>query len=143
MAEPIYQYCLFVNNTELASLIGMLERLWRGGAGVDTRERIVNAYKEILKASIGARQVKEYVNTKTLAEVQQLVAGLPSKNPLLTKYSIADLEDRKQVSETDLRVIIGHMKESHEDLIKISGNPKHFFRSNDRSYYWVPQYILP
>ncbi len=140
---PIFKHVIFLTRQEFNELEKELEKLVDvGNTPSELREEIINAYKQILIGYYGTEAKQEIAN-KTPAEVLEIVTGLPTTSELLSKYTIAELEDRRKVSDEEIQDIFFYMDKKLQTMQKVVGNPDYFFRSRDQTYYWVPQEVLP
>jgi len=141
--DPIFKHVIFLTRQEFNELEKNLEKLLDvSETPSKLREEIITSYKQILIGYYGSDARKEIAD-KTPAEVLEIVTGLPSASPLLTKYTIADIEDKRKVSDSEIQEIFYYMDEKLADMKRILGNPDYFFRSRNETYYWVPQEVLP
>ncbi len=142
--QPLFTHVLFLTDRELYALEDNLEKLvGASNDATELREQIVDSYKEILEKHYGSGGNKRELARKTAAEILELVTGLPSSSELLGKYTIADLEDRRKVSDNKIQEIFIYMEDKLRDMKKVVGNTDYSFRSRDETYYWVPQDVLP
>lgn len=140
---PIFKHVIFLTRQELNELERELEKLVDiGNTPSELRQEIINAYKQILIGYYGT-EAKQEIAKKTPAQVLEIVTGLPTASELLGKYTIAELEDRRKVSDEEIQDIFFYMEKKLLALQKVVGNPEYFFRSRDQTYYWVPQEVLP
>lgn len=138
---PLFKFVLFLTDRELYDLETTLKKLVIGGSSSELRENIINAYKKILTVHYGNDTGN--ISDKTLAQATESVTGLPSKSGLLNKYTLKDLEDRRKVSDDEIRDISDYIEDKLLSMKRIVGNPDYYFRSRDNTYYWVPQDVIP
>lgn len=140
--EPLYDFMLFLDQDELDELNRILNKLYIEAQTMsDRRERLVNAYFEILKTNYGAQ--RNEIMEKTLAEITKLITGLPSTNELFKKYRLQDIMDINVVDNQDLNMIIEGIKSKRDELEKVVGDQRYKFMSQNRIYYWIPQTMIP
>jgi hypothetical protein len=142
MQYPLYKYILFVDEDEYTDLKKALEAVVINETGSQLREKLVDVYKELILKYVGDRNEKEVLNTH-LSAVLEKVTGIPSRSEFLKKYSIADLENRKVVTDAQLLQLMDYMKNKLNLLKSIRNDDKSFFDNNDLRYYWLPENILP
>lgn len=142
MQYPLFKYILFVDEDEYTDLKKALEAVVINETGSQLREKLVDVYKELILKYIGSRNEKEVLNVH-LSAVLEKVTGLPSRSEFLKKYSIADLENRKVVTDAQLLQLMDYMKNKLNLLKSIRNDEKSFFDNNDLRYYWLPENILP
>ncbi len=138
---PLFKHVLFLTDRELYDLERKILRLLPGeSSGSQLREGIIKAYREMIGNHYGSDRS---VFDLTLGQAMEAVVGLPSTSDLLNSYTLKDLEDRKEVSDDDIRDIYYYIDEKLVEMRRVIGNPDYFFRSRDNTYYWVPQDMVP
>ncbi len=142
MQYPLYKYILFVDEDEYTDLKKALEAVVINETGSQLREKLVDVYKELILKYIGSRGEKQILNTN-LSAVLEKVTGIPSRSEFLKKYTIADLENRKVVTDAQLLQLMDYMKNKLNQLKSVRNDEKSYFDNNDLRYYWLPENILP
>jgi hypothetical protein len=142
MQYPLFKYILFVDEDEYNDLRKSLEELVNYGTGSEQREYLVNVYKELILKYIGSSNEKEALNTHLSAILEKLT-GIPSRSEFLKKYSIADLENRKVVTDAQLLNLMDYMRNKLNLLKSIRNDDNSSFKNNDLRYYWIPETALP
>jgi len=122
LEDPVFKHVIFLTRQEFNELEKELKKLVDiGNTPSQLREEIINAYKQILIGYYGT-EAKQEIASKTPAEVLEIVTGLPTTSELLSKYTIAELEDRRKVSDEDApetKPTIGyHKKCCHNTIIQ-------------------------
>lgn len=142
LEHPLFKHVLFLTDRELYDLERKMLRLLPGeSSGSQLRQGIINAYKEMIRNHYGSDL--SAVSGMTLGQAMEAVVGLPSSSDLLNSYTLKDLEDRKKVSDDEIRDIYYYVDEKLVEMRRVIGNPEYFFRSRDNTYYWVPQDMVP
>jgi hypothetical protein len=145
LSNSLFKYDILVNSDEVFELKRTLKELTDlDMTFAEARKKVVNSYQETLFQHYGKNEGKQLLRTATIGDVIQLVTGLPSKSELLNNYRIADLESKRVVDDNQLQMIIQEIKKKLDRLeSEIEDNDQYKFRSNDRTYYWLPQDVLP
>jgi len=138
---PLFKHVLFLTDRELYDLERELEKILPDVSGSELREAIINAYKEMIRNHYGSDL--STISDLTLGQAMKAVTGLPSTSDLLNSYTLKDLENKKKVSDDDIREIYFYVDEKLVEMRRVIGNPDYFFRSRDNTYYWVPQDMVP
>ena len=145
LSKPLYNYQVLVNNYEVFELQSTLRDL--RGLDMPTselRKVLINSYKEILFQHYGREEGSRKYQSATIGDIMDLVTGLTTRSTLLNDYRIADLEDRSKVDGRRLAVIVRYVKNKLNRLEEhVIENEEYKFRSNDETYYWLPQEVLP
>jgi len=137
----LYEYVVFVNDTELAQLMNIMKSIINSGrGGTERRELLYNVFLEILATQYGQREARRMINRMSTQDIMSLLTNLPTTS---TCNWPEDVRDRRKVSEQQITELIYCVEEKHQALRKILSNPEFFFRSNDIAYYWVPADWLP
>jgi len=143
LQHPLFNHVLFLTNQEVNKLEAILIKVTNINTPSQARKFTVDAYREILIAHIGEEEARAAIATKSPAEILEDVIGLPSRSELLDKYTVAELEDKRKVSDGEFRDIMNYMSAKLLAMKKVVGNTEYLFRSRDETYYWVPQEVLP
>lgn len=139
---PLYKYVLFVDDTELYELMHTISQFLSPlDPKYTVRQNLKNVCREILRLHYGTD--RKLVENKSLAEVLSLVTGLPSQSKLLREIKPDDIDDPRKVTDRQMSELAAYIAQKKQTLEKILHDNDYFFRSNDHSYYWLPQEFLP
>jgi len=142
MRTPLYNYVLFLDQEELDDVWNSLNKITiPNKTSSDRREALKRSWQDMLRANYGVSP--EEISNKNLAELMNLVTGLPSPNPLLQKYKLDDITDKIRLSDDEFDRVVDQIKIKRDLLNKMAGNKEFMFLSNDKAYYWIPQRYLP
>ncbi len=138
---PLFKHVLFLTDRELYDLERELEKLLIDAPGSDLRENMLQAYREMIIRHYGSDVAA--VASMPIGKLMKSVTGLESRSDILNKYTLKELEDRRRVSDDEIREINYYIEDKLLTMKKVIGNPDYFFRSRDNTYYWVPQDMVP
>lgn len=140
--HSLYRYVLFLDATELYELLRTISSFLNPeDPRYTVRQNLKNVCKEILRIHYGTD--RKLIEEKSLGEIMGLVTGLPSTSDLLKKIRPDDLDDPRKVTDRQLSELSAYINSKKDALEKVAGDSNYFFRSNDHSYYWIPQELLP
>ncbi|MCC6599331.1 MAG: hypothetical protein IT223_01495, partial [Crocinitomicaceae bacterium] len=142
LTEPLYNYCLFVDVSQLSDMIKILDQILDDNAtNSELREYMGSAYKEILKSHyISSKESKKIMESKDLKQINELIFGLPSRSDLLKGFTI---EDFSTMDEYKMKEVRTYFSQKRDELYSFLNNKENGFMSNDVLYYWVPQKLIP
>ena len=134
---------LFLTRREIVDLYSEMEKLNLAVNPSDLREGMVKAWKELLGAHIGDMDREEMENM-SMERVTELVFGVPTKSGLASK-ALKDIMDPAIVDDYLLNEYVRAINIKIDKLKKIfnSNDYPYAFVSNDVSYYWIEQSLLP
>lgn len=138
---PNFNFVLFINDEELNDLITTFKKLGDVNTPSETRSHLVNCYREMVQSYFGARESKKAFAKKSLAELNQIITGLPSSSDLFKKYSIGDIENNKIPLNT-LSEIVDQLNQIKTDLSHIKSNSINSFVNYDQRYFWIPANVF-
>ncbi len=146
LAQPLYQYVLFLRGQELTDLMAKLSSIFtNAGTDAEQREHLNEAFETTVAQYFGPDKVKQVMSTWTAAQLYEKISGLPVKSELMRKYKLNEFTDKKAVPPQELLQITQQINNKMKDLQKVVNdvNYKYSFKSNDFQYYWVPQKFMP
>ncbi|MCD4745508.1 MAG: VWA domain-containing protein [Bacteroidales bacterium] len=144
LKEPPFQRVLFLNKLELGNLIRILNKLSTAKSSGDRRKKLVKTWIEILQSHIGGISEEE-IKEMDLEEINNKIFGLPGTSKLLKDTKLKHLEDPSVVNENQIGRYIMSIDIKFSKLSGIFNAPfdTYSFRSNDETYYWIPEFDIP
>lgn len=146
LSYPLYKRVLLLNNLELADLVLSIQKLISSsGNSTDLRERMKEAWKNLLKRYIGDFSEEEF-NQMPMSEIHEKIFGVPiGDESLLKNMRLQDITNRSKLSEEDFAMYYAQIKSKYRELLKIINSEKYLysFRSNEQPYYWISEDLLP
>jgi hypothetical protein len=146
LKESLFKEILFMSNLELGSTIDKLDRLCNFSYATpnDLRERLYETWIEILKNHLGDFEEEEYMQ-KSMAELQNIIFGVPSTSALLSSIKLSDIKDEKAMEFDKIMYYQGLLKKTFNELqqIQIKSDYEYSFLSNDNRYYWISIDVFP
>ncbi|MCD4745506.1 MAG: hypothetical protein K8R58_04340 [Bacteroidales bacterium] len=144
LKKPLFQRVLLLSKLELGNLILILNKLSTSKSSGDRREYLVELWIEILQAHLGGLNEEELLEMN-LAEINNKIFGLSGTSGLLRDVKLKYLNDPSIVDESTIGRYIMNINIKFSKLSKIfnSANYKYSFRSNNETYYWIPEYDIP
>lgn len=141
--NSLYQYVILMNEQDLRNLIHTLEKLFDvTSTRYDRRTNLEKACYEILQYQYGFSD-KEIMANMKMGDLISLVNRMPSRNPLFNKVSIGDIGKKRKVSDHQIDEILDGIELKTIGLKRARVGKSHRFDSNDQTYYWIPQNLLP
>ncbi len=147
LSHPVWQYEILCTSDDLHDIINYLEKIDdQDGNDTDLRESFVNAWSVILKSTLG--ELKENAENMTVAELEILLFGSVGTTPLL-EYKLGDFLDPSKISIKQLRDFKISISQNKRILkyiyegVNESLKKKYEWISNERKFFWIPQYLLP
>ncbi|MEM7374165.1 MAG: type VI secretion system protein TssR domain-containing protein [Bacteroidota bacterium] len=142
--NSLFQYVLFLTRNELGDLARDLGRLVDATNNFEARRAMVEAWISLLEAHVGNLDRAE-MEEMSMEEVSNKVFGIPATSGLLSSQSLKNLEDKKAVPDHEFHKYVNQIREKLQEIEKIfhANNYKYSFMSNDRTYYWIEQTLLP
>ena len=142
--NSLFQYVLFLTREELATLVRDLGKLVDASNNSEARKAMVDAWVSLLEAHVGNMN-REEMQDLSMEEVGNKVFGIPATSSLLASQPLKDLEDRKAVPDNQFRQYVSDIRDKLREIERIfnANNYKYSFMSNDRTYYWIEQTLLP
>jgi hypothetical protein len=143
---PLFKNILFLSHVDLAGTLDKLDALcnYSYNTNNELRTRLYNSWIEILKNHLGDLDISEY-ETKTMAELQLIVFGVPAHSELLTQIKLRDIKDEKNMEFDKIMMYQSTLKKTYNEISEISasGDYKYSFRSNNLRYYWIDIGVFP
>jgi DNA-binding transcriptional regulator YiaG len=144
LKNPVFNRVLFINQDEFDALHQILKNLDIDEGDDDLkRTKLEEAFKQILVTYLGEKEAKKAINQMTADQLMELVTGLRSKNPLLSKIKIGDIRKKEKVSSKEISELLEHFINSREKFSKVRNDPNYFFERFSMSFYWIPEDLLP
>lgn len=141
---PLFKHVLLLTNEELHDLEELLVKLVEvKKQNTELRKAMTKTFREILKAHSKEEINKYQADTKTPGEIFKMVVGISSKTQILQKYTISELEDEKAVSDDEVDAIFFYIENKLEKVKRIANNSEYLFRTNEETYYWMPEIMFP
>jgi hypothetical protein len=143
---PLFNNVLFLSHVDLAGTLQKLDALcnYTYNTNNELRMRLYNAWIEILKNHLGDLDISDYEN-KSVAELQEVVFGVPSTSKLLNDIKLRDIKDEKNLEFDKVMIYQNELKKTFNAISEIcaSSNYKYSFMSNNFRYYWIDIRIFP
>jgi len=144
LKSPLFKRVLLLTNEELHDLEELLVKLVETKKqNIELREAMTRAFREILKTHNEGEISKYQAGEKTPGEIFRMVTGISSETQLLQKYTIVELEDPRKVSDEEVDAIFFYIEGKLEKVRKIVNNSEYLFRTNEETYYWMPETMFP
>jgi hypothetical protein len=138
----LFKRVLFLSRSELVTLSNIMTDLARS---VDERKDLKDAWIAILKTYVG--KIDEQELRMDLAQAQEKVFGLPGTNEFLKNVRISDITDPAVFPDRQLRHYVNRITSMSAELRKIADMPetefRFSFRSNDQTYFWIAEDMIP
>lgn len=142
--HPLYNYVLFLTESEYQTLINNLNKIFDPSLTIsEQRSNIRDVFISLLETYYGSEEMKGMRYRLTPSQFMALLNGLPSKSEILSKYKIDDFTDERIVPNADIERLMRDMQIVTKNLERILDDPAYYFLSNDIRYYWIPQKMLP
>jgi hypothetical protein len=141
---PLFSPVLLVSKLEFGRLVASLKKLTaQSNTNEELRLNLINTWKELLKNSVGDLPDAE-IEDMTFKELTEKVYGLPATNNLLDRR-LKELANKRKVSDAELNFYVNQIATKYNQLYRIfnENTGKYAFLSNDISYYWIDQSLLP
>ncbi len=136
---PLYEKVLFLDQDQLDGLILTFQRLIGEDRSTSRRRTQLQAiWKDELSTNYGLTESE--IDTKTIAELLEVVTGIEGNSPILSKYRIRDFE---YMADTEFRAFKNLIRLRFSQLQSITAQQDAFFRSNDHKFYWIPRSFFP
>lgn len=143
-SNPLFKLCVFMSEPELSNLTELLRNIQTPNEGnADVRSRMETGFKAIVTAYFGKKEAQTIINNKTGAEIMAMLSGLPTKNPVLQKFKIDQIKNKKMVSDAELVNLGNEIEEKMNALNQFAAEEKNFFKSGDKKFAWVPAEYFP
>ena len=140
--NDLFKRVLFLSRSELVTLANIMTDLARS---VDERKDLKDTWIAILKTYIG--KIDEQDLRTSLAQAQEKVFGLPGTNEFLKNVRISDITDPAIFPDKEMRYYVNRITSMSAELRKIADMPetefKYSFRSNDLTYFWIAEDMIP
>ena len=141
--NPLANYVLFMDKVELTELLRIFDNLLNATSYNDKRRKMKDTWFEILRKHIGNSD-EVIIENINLGEISSKILCLPKSTNLL-KIPIKDITDPKKFSDYDFNNYVKSIREKSNELKKIFNNKdyKYSFESDDKTYYWIEENLLP
>jgi len=140
---PIFSLVIFASVEEYEQLESAYRNLSISSAtSSELRNALCDAMNQIVATYIGDKRAKEEITKMNPDDLQQLITGFKSTNPLLTKHSIADYKDSRKVSDDDVKSLAKNFEAVENKLRKVRTDQYYIFKQGDESFYWLPDNLL-
>ena len=144
--NPLFKKSLLLSKQELSLLVSKLALLSRETERLRRREALQEAWIEILIKHVGETDRSEILN-RTIEELSLTVFGLPSTNSLINQVRLSDLTEAEKVNDMIISSYIRQCELAYMELNRIfnlsSTSYEFSFVSNNITYYWIEQGLLP
>ena len=104
------------------------------------RKKLQGIYQEGVKTCRQCGNKK--LNKRTLAEAHRIIIGCPTLHPELNTQTIKIIGKKKDFSDKSLDELITYFKQKRDGLDKYLRDPDKFV-SNEQTYYWISENLLP
>ena len=142
LVHPIFNSVLFLTRKELSRMLIKFETLLNAVSASDQRQKMVEAWIELLKKHTGGTE-DEFMDL-TMEDINQKIFGLPGTSNLLT-VKLKNITDPAIVDDRTFQAYVGQVQRKQRALNKIfnKDNYEYSFSSNDQKYYWIAEDLLP
>ena len=143
MKYPLFKRVLFMTRKEFSDLLAKFDALARARTASQQRAKMKEVWLELLKEHVGGKP--EDLLELTMEQVNEKVFGLPGTSNLLAQVKLKNLIDRSVVSDAKFQMYVRQTEVKERQLKKIfcQDNYEFSFRSNDETYYWLAEDLLP
>jgi hypothetical protein len=141
---PLFNPVLFLSRRELSDLISQIDQFLDAPTNEARRKKMQEAWVELLRAHVGNLATSE-LEEMTMEEISERVFGLPSTSELIKDVRLRDLADKRKFPDETFNRYDQEMRAKKSKLERIfnQNNYPYSFQSNDISYYWIEQDLLP
>ncbi len=144
LTSPLFNNVLLLTDEELHELEELLASVVEiKMQSTELRKTMTKTFRAILKVHSKEEISKYQAGKKTTGEIFRAATGIFSATPLLQKYTISELEDRKKVSDDEIDAIFFYVESKLDQVKAIVNNPEYLFRTNEETYYWMPETMFP
>jgi len=144
LEHSLYKNVLFLTRAELGQVVTSFEALSNAGSSSDRREKMQKTWLEILQKYTGGKR-SDYENM-TMEEINRQVFGLPGgESSLLKDIKLREITDKSRITDIEFEEYADAVQTKYRQLFKAynQDNYPYSFRSNDVTYYWVAEDMLP
>ncbi|PSJ72160.1 hypothetical protein C7N43_35640 [Sphingobacteriales bacterium UPWRP_1] len=142
--SPLFSNSLFLTRAELGNIVTSLEMLSDAGTSADRRQQMYKTWLEILQKYTGGKR-SDFENM-TMDEINRQVFGLPGgKESMLREVKLRDITDASVIEDVQFEEYVNKIAIKYRQLFKAynQDNYPYSFRSNDVTYYWIAEEMLP
>jgi hypothetical protein len=141
--NPLFKFDLLLNRRELGDLNAKVEAINISPTATDLREDMKAAWIELIRAHIGNISQRE-MEEMSIEDITDKVFGIPSRSKL-ANVQLKDLTDDAVVDDYTLVEFADEVALKLEKLQQIfnATNYEYSFFSNDKTWYWIAQDLLP
>ena len=143
VSKPLAKYVLFMDKVELTDLLKIFDELLNATSYNDKRKKMKEAWIEILRKHIGDSDEIDLENFQ-LGELSSKILCLPKKTDFLS-IKLVEITDPKKFSDYEFNKYLKSINEKRNNLKKIYQDKdyKYSFLSDDKTYYWIEEGLLP
>ena len=143
LQNEMFRKVLLLSRLELSNIINNIESL-QNSYGENRRERMRDTWITILEESIGKINREEMME-KTMEDITKMLYDVPTNSSFLSKLRLKDITDRSVLPDGQFEIYITELEGKKNRLERIFNEEKNkfSFRSNDETYYWVPDTDMP
>lgn len=140
LEHDLFRPVLFLEREEFDGLLRSMREL-RYGDGPSARRDLYETMVELLSKFVGDDEVKNM----TIDEMHKVLFGVPAKTDALRNLNLAEITNRKALSDSALQRWITSIAESFDRLHEIFFDVKYqyMFWSNEHQYFWIDTELLP
>jgi len=144
MNHPPFQRVLFLEKLEFAEIVSDMKKVMEAGSGSSRREKLENIWIEVLKKHIGNVNECE-IKEMTMEDINMKVYGLPGTSDILKDTKLGDFKNHSIVTDDEITRYINNISRKYEKLHSIFSKDsyEYSFRSNDNTYYWISENLIP
>ena len=141
--EPMYKYVLFLTDQEYLNLIFNINKVYiNDGSKSTQRERIENAFRELVITYYGKQEARKVLKEKSVAEIWKYITDIPTnQNSCPWPARVSDFNNPNFNVDKLVRCLKRKVSSLDNFINDNSGFAK--FRSSDRTFYWIPQDYMP
>lgn len=135
---------LFIEKGEFEKLITQFSKVYDASRnGHDDRDAYINAMKQLLITLVPDMTLEE-LNKEGTARIMMTIAGLNEKPEGIENHRFEDLGNENVVSRSKFHTIVEEFKNKFRALQTIyEKRYDYIFKSNNKTYYWIPFDQLP
>lgn len=138
--ENLLEYTLFMSKTEYNELAEKFRKLEDfTSISTETREEMINHYKDIINAYKGGNMKLDEADGWTLDKMYSLITTLPETGNPLFKKTLKEMKDPKKTPDAMISQIKSQFSQINMRLTKIRKNEMYKMSGDDDDFYWVPE----
>jgi|GEM_PF-2653091 len=144
LTHPLYKRVLLYSAEEFTGLFHNLNKLSQARGKDHQRKLLHDAWVEILDGYLGDID-KSKLEKMNLADIHQMVFGLPGANGLIKELKLNEILDEEKVTDFDIKKYASDIARKSSKLGSIinSESYPYEFLTNNVKYYWIEEDMIP